>query len=105
MKFRVSEGFTLFKSQDEAIEFQCRGSASGIRPRAVGGDIVDLRSSEVSGLYRAGRLGRLEPVDELAIQAYGDTKPEVSRVVSNPTDYVPRVPMAEPADFRYPERH
>ena len=105
MKFRVSEGFTLFKSQDEAIEFQCRGSASGIRPRAVGGDIVDLRSSEVSGLYRAGKLGRLEPVDEAAIAAFGDTKPEVSRVVSSPELFVPPAPTPEPADFRYPERH
>lgn len=105
MKFKVREGYKLFKSHDDAAEFETRGSASGIRPRAVGGDVVDLRPSEVSALYRAGRLGRLEPVDQEAIQAFGDTAPQVSRVVSNPELFIPPAPTPEPADFRFPERH
>ena len=103
MKFRIRPGFRLFKSHDEAIEFECRGAASGIKPRAVGGDVINLTAAEVSQLGAAGQLGKYEPVDAAALEAFGITVPIESKLVTNPELYARPAPepVRDNLDWRY----
>jgi hypothetical protein len=85
MKFRLREGFNLFKSMDESIEFETRGLKSGVRPVIAGGQIVDLSQKQLSEYSRKGvQLGKFEPIDDAAIAYFGDTTPIRSRVETDP---------------------
>lgn len=103
MKFRIRPGFRLFKSVDESIEFECRGAQSGIKPRAVGGDVIHLTAAEVSQLAAAGQLGKYEPIDAEAIEAFGITAPIESKLVTHPELYAKPAPepVRDNLDWRY----
>ena len=76
MKWRIREGFKLFRSPEEAIEFECGNRA--VRPRAQAGDEIILDAVELAQLCQQGALGRLEPVDDEALKYFGDTKPHMA---------------------------
>jgi hypothetical protein len=85
MKFKLREGFNLFKSMDEAIEFETRGLKSGVRPKIAGGQVVDLSEKQMGEYRRKGvELGKFEPIDDAAIAYFGDTAPIRSRVETQP---------------------
>jgi hypothetical protein len=78
MKFRVRPGFVMCKSQDEAFAFRGGGiAASHVKPRAIAGGIVELSGEEASALLLSGRIGMLEPLDDIARYIYGKTAPIV----------------------------
>jgi hypothetical protein len=82
MRFRIREGFKLFRTPDEALEFEAGNRA--IVPRAQGGEIVALTSAELGSLQRQGSLGKLEPLDQEAIEFYGTTEPMTARAAVAP---------------------
>jgi len=102
MRFRIRPGFKLFRSVDESVDYEVRGPASGIVPRCVGGDVVNLTLEEVRTLSRQESLGKLEPVDAEAIAYFGNTKPVISRTITNPELYARPAPEPERtgADWR-----
>jgi hypothetical protein len=74
MKFRLRQGFTLYRNGDEMDLHRAGGElARGIRPRAVGGDLVDLNGLERCEL--GTRLGMFEPVCEAAKREYVGVTP------------------------------
>lgn len=89
MRFRIREGFRLFQNRDDAEAFRTAGERSGVKPRASGGDIVELTLDQVRPIDHAGSLGMLEPVDDAARALYGDTKPLVARAISDPASTIP----------------
>ena len=93
MKFRVRPGFKLFESPSHAVQYECSGPKSGIRP-AEGGSIVSLNMEQVSTLAGNRRLGGLEPIDAEAIRAFGHTEALVSSIFTHPERHA--IP-AEPA--------
>jgi hypothetical protein len=89
MKFRIREGFRLFRPGDDPILYDTMGAKSGIVPRAVGGDEINLSQSEVQKFREADALGKLEPLDQEAIVAFGTTTPIIARIVTHPQEYAP----------------
>lgn len=92
MKFRIRPGFTLFNSMDDQISWETMGARSGVVPKAKAGDVIHLTSTQVGEFGCAGALGKLEPLDEEAIAAFGNTPPIISRLISHPHEYAPLVP-------------
>jgi len=91
MQFRIRPGFTLFRTRDEAIDYQSTGPISGARPRAQGGDVVSLNAKELGEILCKHELAKLEPVDPEAMTIYaryGNPEPIVSRVISHPYLFV-----------------
>jgi hypothetical protein len=72
MEFRIREGFALFRTMDESIDYRC-GNKS-IRPRASAGQTIKLSDQELLEIVHAGQLGALEPIDEAARNFYAGTK-------------------------------
>ena len=78
----------MFDSADASIEFETRGPKSGVKPRAQGGDVIHMTADELRVHGSVGDLGKFEPVDAEAIQAYGNTRPIISRLISHPATFV-----------------
>lgn len=96
MRFRVRDGFRLFSSPGDAAAFECSGARSGVRPIEAGA-VVTLNMEQVVTLRGHGKLGGLDPVDEAARLAFGDTKPLVSDVYLHPERYAERAEPTTPA--------
>jgi hypothetical protein len=90
MKWRIREGFTLFNSPEEAIEYRCGSRA--VRPLAVGGDVIAFTPTKLQSIKQGGLLGKLEPFDDEAIKYFGDTRPIVSRLITHPEEFIQRPP-------------
>jgi hypothetical protein len=94
VKFKIREGFKLFKSMDEAIDYECGGERSGVRPIAVGGQVVNFVRADLDALGRVGQLGKLEPVDDEARAYYGNTPPMIARTLTHPEEFARRAEEA-----------
>jgi hypothetical protein len=74
MTFRLRPGFMLFRSRDELDLWQGGGElARGIRPRAEGGETVELNALERAEL--GDKIGMFEPQCASARECYSDVKP------------------------------
>lgn len=89
MKFKVRLGFRLFNSPGDAHAFECSGTRSGVKPIEAGA-VVTLNADQVATLRYHDKLGGLEPVDEAARLAYGDTAPLTSDIFVHPERYAVR---------------
>jgi hypothetical protein len=85
MKWKIREGFNLFNSPGDAIDYRLGNRA--IKPLAKGGDIVTLRPNMLEEIRQLDLLGKLEPMDDEAVRYFGNTKPIISRLVTDPVAF------------------
>jgi hypothetical protein len=64
MKLRLREGFVLYPNMDGALAHNMGGAhALHAKPRARGGDVVELSTEEIDCLFLRDQLGAFDPID------------------------------------------